>query len=84
MEPAIVDHPMEDAGHRPPKRFKTSDLPLPAGTRAAIDGLVLITKKKGEFDSLRKRVWASFADSVRMPFLTLFSNAGKMALGMCD
>ena len=58
---------MEDVDARPRKKFKTLDLPLAAGTRAAIDGLVATTKKKGEFDALRKEVWASFADSVRNP-----------------
>ena len=58
---------MEDFDARPRKKLKTSDLPLAAGTRAAIDGLVATTKKKGEFDALRKKVWASFADSVRSP-----------------
>ncbi|KAI9830473.1 MAG: hypothetical protein M1826_004710 [Phylliscum demangeonii] len=47
---------------RPPKKFKTSDLPLSTATRSAIDGLVLTAKKKGNFDRLRKEVWAKFLE----------------------
>ncbi|KAH0547586.1 hypothetical protein FGG08_000311 [Glutinoglossum americanum] len=47
----------------PRKKFKTSDLPLPAATRSAIDGLVHTFKKKGEFDKLRKHLWGKFTES---------------------
>ena len=53
----------EDDGPRR-KKFKTSDLPLSATIRSAIDGLVHIIKKKGEFDKLRKTAWAKVEESV--------------------
>ncbi len=41
-------------------KFKTSDLPLNAAQRSSIDGLVTTIKKKGEFDSIRKKVWSEY------------------------
>lgn len=64
VEVQIRERPMDLQDGRPRKKFKTSDLPLSAATRSAIDGLVLTTKKKGNFDWLRKEVWAKFANSV--------------------
>ena len=53
----------------PRKKFKTSELPLNATQRAAIDSLLHMLKKKGEFDSVRKQVWSHFEDGVRsMPY----------------
>lgn len=57
---------VEDEYVPPRKKFKTSDLPLPAATRSAIDGLVHTFKKKGEFDKLRKHLWGKFNESVRI------------------
>src|SRR5437762_5596538 len=75
-EPLVMAHkrPLDGEGdYVPPrKRFKTSDLPLPAATRSAIDGLVHTFKKKGEFDKLRKHLWGKFTESVRIE-LALFS-----------
>ncbi len=48
------------------KRFKTSELPLTSGQRSSIDALLHTFKKKGEFDVLRKKVWANFNDHVRL------------------
>lgn len=45
-------------------KFKVSELPLEAAQRSAIDGLVHTVKKRGEFDTLRKKVWAEYAESV--------------------
>ena len=45
------------------KRFKTSELPLNSAQRSSIDGLLHTIKKKGEYDTLRKRVWSQFAES---------------------
>ena len=53
--------PSEDV---PRKMFKVSDLPLNAGQKAAIDGLVHTMKKKGFYDTLRKQVWAQYTESV--------------------
>ena len=49
------------------KRFKTSELPLNSSQRSTIDGLLHTIKKKGEYDALRKRVWAQYLESVRSP-----------------
>ncbi|KAL8716083.1 MAG: hypothetical protein Q9225_006232 [Loekoesia sp. 1 TL-2023] len=57
-------HAREEEAFQPRKRFKTSELPLNAGQRSTIDALLHTIKKKGEYDMLRKRVWAQFADSV--------------------
>lgn len=46
------------------KKFKTSDLPLTQLQRSSIDGLLHTFKKKGEFDFLRKRVYAQFDEGV--------------------
>ncbi|KAL8710043.1 MAG: hypothetical protein Q9220_005314 [cf. Caloplaca sp. 1 TL-2023] len=53
----------EEEDFRPRKRFKTSELPLNATQRSTIDGLLHTIKKKGEYDTLRKKVWSEFADS---------------------
>ena len=49
------------------RNFKAADLPVSATTRAAIDGLVLTIKKKGDFDWLRKAAWNGLLESVRRP-----------------
>ena len=49
------------------RKYKASDLPLTAAQRSSIDGLVTAVKRKGEFDSLRKRVWSQFDEGVRIP-----------------
>ncbi|KAL8951432.1 MAG: hypothetical protein Q9222_002593 [Ikaeria aurantiellina] len=53
----------DEEAFRPRKRFKTSELPLNATQRSTIDGLLHTIKKKGEYDTLRKKVWSEFADS---------------------
>ena len=47
------------------KKIKTSDLPLNAQQRNTIDNLVHLIKKKGIFDTLRKKAYSGFDDSVR-------------------
>lgn len=47
-----------------PKRFKSSDLPLSAAQKSAIDGLVHTIKKKGIYDKLRHDLLAQFMKSV--------------------
>ncbi|KAL2005998.1 hypothetical protein VTN00DRAFT_9652 [Thermoascus crustaceus] len=42
------------------KKFKTSELPLSAAQRAAIDNLLYTFKKRGDFDNVRKTIWAEF------------------------
>ena len=66
---ALVDHvsrkrSIEDLAGTQRKRFKTSELPLSSAQRSSIDTLLHTFKKKGEFDALRKEVWAGFNDSV--------------------
>lgn len=46
------------------KKFKTSELPLSAAQHASIDNLLFSFKKKGGFDSVRKKVWAEFNEDV--------------------
>ncbi|KAI4163430.1 MAG: hypothetical protein LQ342_002937 [Letrouitia transgressa] len=44
------------------KKFKTSELPLTASQRSTIEGLQHVIKKKGVWDTLRKRVWSEFIE----------------------
>lgn len=57
---------LEDPEFIPRKRFKTSELPFNAAQKSTIDGLLHTIKKKGEYDSLRKKVWSQFEESVRL------------------
>lgn len=50
------------------KKFKADDLPLSGAQHAAIDKLLHSFKKKGGFDSVRKKIWAEFNEGVRSPF----------------
>ena len=45
-------------------KFKASDLPLGGSQKSTIDGLVNTIKKRGDFDTLRKKVWAEYIESV--------------------
>ncbi|KAL8645383.1 MAG: hypothetical protein Q9226_007332 [Calogaya cf. arnoldii] len=56
-------HAREPEVFQPRKRFKTSELPLSATQRSTIDELLHTIKKKGEYDTLRKKVWSDFVDS---------------------
>lgn len=56
-------HALEDPEFIPRKRFKTSELPFNAAQKSTIDGLLHTIKKKGEYDSLRKKVWSQFEES---------------------
>lgn len=56
------------------KKFKAADLPLTTAQRQSIDGLLYRFKKGGDFDVVRKKVWAEFAQSVRcLLFFTISS-----------
>ncbi|KAJ5664088.1 hypothetical protein N7507_004819 [Penicillium longicatenatum] len=44
------------------KKFKADDLPLSSAQHASIDKLLHSFKKKGGFDSIRKKIWADFND----------------------
>jgi hypothetical protein len=46
------------------KKLKLSDLPVAASQRSTIDALLLTFKKSGEFDKLRKALFAQFESSV--------------------
>ncbi|KAI4251811.1 MAG: hypothetical protein LQ352_004639 [Teloschistes flavicans] len=63
-EVALGAPPREEEEPPPRKRFKTSELPLNATQRSAIDNLLHTFKKKGEYDVLRKKVWAQYLESV--------------------
>ena len=58
-------HALEETDLPPRKRFKTSELPINATQKSTIDGLLHTIKKKGVYDSLRKKVWSQFEESVR-------------------
>lgn len=57
-------HKLDEPALLPRKRFKASELPLTSTQRSSIDGLLHTIKKKGEYDSLRKRVWSQLEESV--------------------
>ena len=59
-------HKLAEPALLPRKRFKASELPLTSIQRSSIDGLLHTIKKKGEYDSLRKRVWSQFEESVSL------------------
>ena len=48
------------------RSFKPSELPVTSSQRVSLDTLVNTLKRKGEFDALRKRVWADFFEGVRL------------------
>ncbi|KAL8770869.1 MAG: hypothetical protein Q9209_003520 [Squamulea sp. 1 TL-2023] len=60
---ALGVHLREDEAFQPRKRFKACELPLSATQRSTIDELLHTIKKKGEYDTLRKKVWSAFVDS---------------------
>lgn len=64
MEMAGVKRPGIDIESLKRKKFKASDLPLSAAQRTSIDSLLYAFKKKGGFDSVRKKIWAEFSESV--------------------
>lgn len=63
---------LEGESFTPRKRFKASELPLNAAQRSTIDGLLHTIKKKGEYDTLRKKVWSQYAESVSSPSTTCY------------
>ncbi|KAI4132637.1 MAG: hypothetical protein LQ338_000577 [Usnochroma carphineum] len=63
--------PYEEDVFHPRKRFKTSELPLNANQRSTIDGLLHTIKKKGHWDTLRKKVWSEFENSDQADLRTL-------------
>ena len=65
VEVDVTKRALEDQEHVPRKRFKTSELPLNPSQRSTIDSLLHTIKKKGEYDTLRKQVWAQYVQSVR-------------------
>jgi hypothetical protein len=46
------------------KKLRVSDLPITATQRSTIDSLLHTFTKKGEFDKLRKSIFAKFEQSV--------------------
>ena len=59
-------HKLEEQVSIPRKRFKASELPLNSTQKSSIDSILHTIKKKGEYDTLRKKVWSQFAESVRI------------------
>lgn len=64
------------------KKFKTEDLPLSAAQHAAIETLLHSFRKKGGFDSVRKKIWAEFNDGVSTRFAG-FSYVTSICCGVC-
>ena len=54
----------EDSQLAAKRSFKPADLPITPSQRTSLDALVNTLKRKGEFDALRKRVWADFSEGV--------------------
>ncbi|KAI5299962.1 hypothetical protein KEM55_000790 [Ascosphaera atra] len=50
----------EELQHR---KYRATDLPLTAAQRQSIDSLLYRFKKGGDFDHVRKRIWADFSES---------------------
>ena len=70
-EPIDSTQSSEEYSCIPQRRFKTSELPLTPLQRSTIDGLLNTIKKKGDYDTLRKKVWSQYAESVCASFSTL-------------
>ena len=64
LDAMASNHKLDEPAMLPRKRFKASELPLTSTQRSSIDGLLHTIKKKGEYDSLRKRVWSQLEESV--------------------
>lgn len=60
--------PLLDIASLSNKRFKTSELPLTEEQTSTIEKLIYTFKKKGGFDSVRKKVWAKYEESVRTTY----------------
>lgn len=54
------------------KKFKTDELPLSAAQHSAIEHLLHAFKKRGGFDSIRKKIWSEFHDGVFIMSLIAF------------
>jgi hypothetical protein len=59
-----VQQPEPDDGEFRRKKLKLNDLPITNAKKTAIDGLLLTFKKSGEFDKMRKGIFAQFESSV--------------------
>lgn len=56
------DHALDAAPPR--KKLKLSDLPISQTKRSAIDNLLHTFRKKGEYDAMRKALFAQFEADV--------------------
>lgn len=61
---AVMDE-VSDFQLPPRKKPKTSDLPLSSAQRASIEGMLHTFKKKGDFDSLRKKAFQQYNESAQ-------------------
>lgn len=73
MATAVDKNGANDFVLPPRKKPKVSELPLSSAKRASIDGLLHTFKKKGDFDSIRKKTYAKFEDTVTPPTLEFAS-----------
>lgn len=62
------------------KKYLTSDLPLTQDQQTAVQNLLVAFKKKGAFDSYRKKIWAEFDESVCCSF-TAYSRPTFFPIG---
>ena len=52
-------------GELPPrKKLKLNDLPISPSKRSSIESLLHTFRKKGEYDAMRKQIFAQFESSV--------------------
>lgn len=72
VQPTGVKRPSIDIDTLQRKKFKIDELPLSAAQHSALDDLLHSFKKKGGFDSVRKKIWAEFDEGVCLipPFLS--------------
>ncbi|PYH99312.1 hypothetical protein BO71DRAFT_369178, partial [Aspergillus ellipticus CBS 707.79] len=59
---AGVKRPSLDLESLQRKKFKTDELPLSAAQHTAIENLLHSFKKRGGFDTIRKKIWSEFHD----------------------
>ncbi|PWY77379.1 hypothetical protein BO70DRAFT_363321 [Aspergillus heteromorphus CBS 117.55] len=59
-----VKRPSLDLESLQRKKFKTEELPLSAAQHTVIENLLHSFKKRGGFDTIRKKIWSEFHDGV--------------------
>lgn len=72
------------------KKYKTSELPISPEQQTSMQNMLVAFKKKGAFDSYRKKIWQDFHDmvSLQLPlwiyfYFYLFYLFFVLAHGLC-